>query len=143
MKLKILVADDSKSVRLLLKTCFEELGHEVVGEAENGAEALLEYAKIKPDVISLDINMPLMNGIEAAKLIKKNFSDAKIVMTTGESNTETVKEAISAGASQYLLKPIKKNKVEEALEKISGNKKSTETTETIDDTTKEENVNNN
>lgn len=115
---KIMVVDDSLVVRKSLHKILEELGHEVVYEAEEGRDATNKYSKLKPDLVTMDITMPVLNGILALKEIKFVDPDAKIIMVTSHGEEELVMDAVSFGAAGYILKPITKEKVEKILEKV-------------------------
>lgn len=115
----ILIVDDSKIMRINLKKLVEELGHKVVAEAADGKSALEEYEKCMPDVVTMDITMPGMSGIEAVKAMIEKFPSAKIIMVSSHSQKEMVVEAISKGAKHYILKPIRKEMLVQVLEKIT------------------------
>lgn len=104
--IKVLIVDDSPAVRRLLKRILTEAQYEVVGEAKNGLEAVELYFTLKPDVVTMDITMPEMEGIEALKQIKKRDPKAKVIMLTSLSDVQSVKEAILAGAANYVIKPL-------------------------------------
>ncbi|MDY0238472.1 MAG: response regulator [Campylobacterales bacterium] len=104
---KILIVDDSRIMRINLKKIFEELGHSVVAEAGDGNSALEAYEKHMPDLVTMDITMPGMSGIETVEEMIKRFPDAKIIMVSSHGQKEMVVEAISKGAMHYILKPIK------------------------------------
>ncbi len=116
--LKVLVVDDSAIIRKSLSQQLDELGYEVVGEAINGKEAIKLYKELKPDFVTMDITMPLMNGIEALKEIKKDDKDAKIIMVTSHGEEKLVMDAIKRGAVGYILKPIIHGKISNAVSKV-------------------------
>jgi DNA-binding NarL/FixJ family response regulator len=107
----ILVVDDSILMRRNLKMLFIEAGHTVVGEAVNGIEAYREYAKHLPDLVTMDITMPVMNGIEALKKIIATYPDAKVIMISSLDQKNMVFEAIQNGAMHYILKPVTLEKI--------------------------------
>jgi len=119
-----LVADDAKIMRMNLGKMLTELGHNVIAEAKDGNEAITLYKKHQEeiDIVTMDITMPEVNGIEdgimAAKEIIKVNPTAKIIMVTSHSDQRKVLEAIKAGAANYLVKPIKKTKLEEVIDKV-------------------------
>ena len=117
MKAKILIADDSASMRSILKDLLLRNGFDVAGEAENGKEVLELYEKIKPDVVTLDIMMPEMSGIQALKEIKKRYPESRIIMSASMGQQNLVVEAIRAGAADFFIKPVQAEKVVEAIEK--------------------------
>ncbi len=115
---KILVTDDAAFMRMQLKDILTKLGHEVVGEAENGEVSIRKYEELRPDLVTMDMTMPEMNGIEAVKAIKKNHPDAMIIMCSAMGQQSMVLEAIQAGAKDFLIKPFTKERIEEALIKL-------------------------
>ena len=117
MKAKILIADDSANMRSILKDLLLRNGFDVAGEAENGKEVLELYEKIKPDVVTLDIMMPEMSGIQALKEIKERFPESRIIMSASMGQQNLVVEAIRAGAADFFIKPVQAEKVVEAIEK--------------------------
>jgi len=106
LKAKILIADDSASMRSILKDLLLRNGFDVAGEAENGKEVLALYEKIKPDVVTLDIMMPEMNGIQILKEIKERYPESRVVMSASMGQQELVVEAIRAGADDFFIKPV-------------------------------------
>lgn len=100
----MLLADDEKHIRLLLKTLLTTLNCEVVGEAENGDEAVLAYQETQPDIVLLDVNMPVKDGLDALREIKALNSAAMVIMLTSLSDMETIQSALDLGASQYIRK---------------------------------------
>jgi len=118
-KIRLLLADDHKMVREGLKAFFAPANQfEVVAEASNGNEAVQRASQVKPDVILLDLIMPGMDGIEAAKEIKKQMPDAKIIIVTSSLEEAKVIAAIRAGASGYLLKDSSPTEIENAIHKV-------------------------
>ncbi|GEM02296.1 two-component system, chemotaxis family, response regulator CheY [Halolactibacillus halophilus] len=115
---RILVTDDAAFMRMQLKNIFQSLGHEVVGEAENGQVAINMYNELKPDLVTMDITMPEMNGVEAVKNIKANDPGATIVMCSAMGQQQMVLEAIQAGAKDFIVKPFDQDRIKQALEKI-------------------------
>ena len=117
---KILVVDDAAFMRAMLKNILKANGHEVIGEGENGMDALVKYEKLKPDIVTMDIVMPELNGIESTKEIIRNYPDAKVVMCTAIGQQAKVLEAMKAGAKGYIIKPFQAPKVIAELEKVLG-----------------------
>lgn len=115
---KVLVTDDTAFMRMQLRDMITELGHEVVGEAENGRVSVEKYEKLQPDLVTMDITMPEMDGLEALKTIKQNYPEAKIIMCSAMGQKKMVLDAIQAGAKDFLIKPFTKERVEEALSKL-------------------------
>jgi two-component system chemotaxis response regulator CheY len=121
---RVLVVDDAKMMRVNIINMLEKLGHEIVAEAANGYMAVEMYKKHLPDLVTMDITMPIENGVEngidAVIAIKKEFSEAKIVMVTSHGEQDKVIKAIQSGASNYLLKPIQIEKLQEIMKKTLG-----------------------
>ncbi len=117
MKAKILIAEDSAYMRMILKELLLRNGYEVVGEAENGREAIALYNKLKPDIVTMDITMPDMDGIEALKAIKEAHPSARIVMVSAMGQQNLVIDAIRLGAADFFIKPLQSERVVEALER--------------------------
>lgn len=116
--LRILIADDSRTSRKILRSMLEELRFEVVGEAVNGEEACSLYRELKPDIVTLDITMPVLDGISALKNIKNEFPESKIIMITAAGQRSKVLEATRLGANEFILKPFDANTLLTALEKV-------------------------
>lgn len=116
--LKVLVVDDSLIMRRNVTKMLEALGHKVIAEAKDGYEALESYKRAKPDLVTMDITMPEMDGITAVKELKKIDKEAKIMMVTSHGQEEMVISAIRSGASGYLLKPINVMKVRDGIRKV-------------------------
>jgi two-component system chemotaxis response regulator CheY len=92
--------------------------HEVVGEAENGREAIALYHELQPDLVTMDITMPEMSGLEAMKEIKQNFPQAKVIMCSAMGQQRMVVEAIEAGAKDFIVKPFDEGRVIEAVNRV-------------------------
>ena len=114
MATQVLIADDSEFMRNLLREILEE-NHEIVGEAENGVEAVEMYNEHEPDLVMMDIVMPIRDGIEATGEIKDGNSEANVIMCTSVGQEEKMKEAVKAGADGYITKPFQKPNVLEAI----------------------------
>lgn len=115
---KVLIVDDAAFMRLSLKTILEKSGFEVIGEASNGLEAIEKYMSLKPDIVTMDITMPEMNGVEAVREIKKLDSNAKIAMISAMGQEVWVKEAIMNGAKGFIIKPYKEDHLVDTLRKL-------------------------
>ncbi|MCV6606875.1 MAG: response regulator [Campylobacterales bacterium] len=115
--LKVLVVDDSLVLRKNITKMFTELSHEIIGEAKNGIEGVAMFQDLNPDLVTMDITMPDMDGIEAVTKIMEIDPDAKVIMATSHGQEEMVIKAVQAGASGYILKPITREKLEETLSK--------------------------
>lgn len=101
---RVLIADDENHIRLLMKTAMAKIGFKVIGLATDGQEAVDLYQKTRPDLLLLDINMPVKTGEVALKEIIGRNPEAKIIMLTSVADTETVMECIDEGASNYIRK---------------------------------------
>lgn len=113
----ILVVDDASFMRMMIKDILNKNGFEVIGEAPTGKVAVELYQKLKPDLVTMDITMPEMNGIEAVKAIKKLDPSAKIIMCSAMGQQAMVIDAIQAGARDFIVKPFQPNRVIEAVQK--------------------------
>ena len=120
MAVRVLVVDDAAFMRMMVKDILTKNGYEVVGEAENGMKALEKYQELKPDLTTMDITMPEMDGISAVKEIKKVDPNAKIVMCSAMGQQAMVIEAIQAGARDFIVKPFQPDRVLEAVRKAVG-----------------------
>ena len=117
--IRVLLADDNKVVRNGLATMLKaNSGFEVVGEAVNGREAAELNRKTRPDVILMDISMPLMNGLEATRLILKDFPGTKVIILSSYGDDAYVESAAAFGASGYLLKQSASNVLPEAIREV-------------------------
>ncbi len=106
MKLKILIAEDSSLIRMDLSEILKLNGYEVIGEACDGLECLNLVKILKPDIILLDIKMPLLNGINVARILKEENYQGCIIMLTAYSNKDYIKESSENGVAGYLIKPL-------------------------------------
>ena len=102
----ILIVDDSRTSRKVLTHIFEDMGHAVVGEAGDGEEGFLKFKELRPDLVTLDITMPKMNGLEALQLIMNEDSGAKVVMISSAGQKDKMLKAIKMGAKDFVTKPI-------------------------------------
>ena len=112
---KILIVDDAAFMRMMIKDILTKNGYEVVAEAANGVEAVELYKSHQPDLVTMDITMPEMDGIEAVKQIKAVNPAAKVIMCSA-----MVMDAIKAGANDFIVKPFQADRVLEAVKKIVG-----------------------
>ena len=115
---KVLVVDDAKFLRVMLRSILESDAYEVVGEAENGKEAIELYQKHKPDIVTMDLTMPVMNGIEAIKELKKIDEHVNVVVCSAVGQKHVVVEAIEAGAKDFIVKPFNESKVLETVNRV-------------------------
>jgi len=114
----VLVVDDAAFMRMMIKEILVKNGYNVVGEANDGVEAIAKYKELKPDLVTLDITMPELDGIGALKQIKKDFPDAKIIMCSAMGQQSMVIDAIQAGAKDFIVKPFQAERVLEAISKV-------------------------
>lgn len=115
---KVLIVDDAAFMRLAIRTILEKNNFNVVGEAENGLVAIEKYKILKPDIVTMDITMPKMDGIEATTEIKKNYKDATIIIISAIGQETMVQRAILAGAKTFIVKPFKEDHVIKTLNKF-------------------------
>ncbi len=107
----VLIVDDIPYVRKTLKQILTNRGYKVVGEAENGDEAVRLYQEIQPDLVTMDLVMPKLNGVEATRLILKKNPDARIIILSAMMQENLVADAILAGAKDYIIKPFQTEEV--------------------------------
>ena len=118
MKARVLVVDDAIFMRKMISDILEGNGMEIVGEADTGALAVEKYKELKPDLVTMDIIMPEMNGIDAVRQIMSNDSQARIVMCSALGQQALVQDAMAAGAKDFLIKPFNPSRVIEVVSKI-------------------------
>ena len=116
----VVIVDDSALIRKMLRGLLEAGGYTVVGEAVNGEEGVAEYKKNKPDIITLDITMPVMDGLEALKQIMEYDKEAKAIMITAAGQQQKVITALKLGAAKFIMKPFNKDEVIGAFEELRG-----------------------
>ncbi|AZP04257.1 response regulator [Jeotgalibaca ciconiae] len=119
MAKNILIVDDAAFMRMKLKDILEKNGYTVVGEAQNGIEAVDLYKEVKPDLVTMDITMPEMDGIESLKQIKAFDSNAKVIMCSAMGQQGMVMEAIKMGAIDFIVKPFDTARVIKSLSKVT------------------------
>jgi two-component system chemotaxis response regulator CheY len=118
---KVLIVDDTKFMRDILKNILKKKELEIVGEASNGKEAVIKYQELKPDLVTMDIIMPEMDGIEAVKKIMQIDPSARILMCSAMGQQALVIEAIQSGARDFVIKPFQPARVLEAVDRaLSG-----------------------
>lgn len=115
---KILIVDDAAFMRMMIKDILTKNGFEVVGEAADGAQAISLYQELQPDLVTMDITMPEMDGITALKEIKAVNPSAKIIMCSAMGQQAMVIDAIQAGARDFIVKPFQADRVIEAINKV-------------------------
>jgi len=114
----VLIVDDSRTSRRMLRELIEKMGHTVIGEAVNGEDGFLKYKELNPDLVTLDITMPKLDGIEALQLIRKYNPEANAVMITAAGQRDKMVQAVKYGAAEFITKPYEQDEVENILKKI-------------------------
>lgn len=116
---KILIIDDSRTSRRIMKNLLSEKGYDVM-EAENGADGVEKYKAERPQLVTMDITMPVMDGLEALKQIREYDGNANVIMVTAAGQESKVMEAVKLGAAEFITKPLEKDKILETVGKILG-----------------------
>jgi two-component system chemotaxis response regulator CheY len=116
---KILIVDDSRTSRKMLRSILESNGHEILDEAVNGQDGVQKFQALRPDVITLDITMPIVDGVEALKMIKALDANAKVVMVTAAGQKNKMIDCIKAGANEFLTKPFDQQEILDVIAKMS------------------------
>ena len=114
----VLIVDDALFMRVTIGNILKEYGFEVVGEAANGKEAVLLYDQLLPDLVTMDITMPVMTGIEAVRRITAKHSDANIIMITALGQQSKIKSAIESGAKDFITKPFQPEQLKEVASNV-------------------------
>lgn len=117
--MKVLITDDAAFMRMMLKDILTKNGHEVVGEAANGVEMLSKYEETQPDIVTLDITMPEMDGLTAIKELRKKHPDANVIMCSAMGQQSMVIDAIQSGAKDFIVKPFQADRVIKCLSKFN------------------------
>ncbi|SFM32078.1 two-component system, chemotaxis family, response regulator CheY [Gracilibacillus orientalis] len=116
----ILIVDDAAFMRMMIKDILSKNGYDVVGEAQDGQEAVEKYKELQPDLVTMDITMPEMDGIAALKEIQSINGDAKVIMCSAMGQQAMVIDAIQTGAKDFIVKPFQADRVIEAISKVLG-----------------------
>ena len=132
-KLDILIVDDSLIMRVNLVRSLEGIGHNIISETDNGASSIVAYQEHKPDLVTMDITMPDMDGITAVQKIKEFDENANIIMVTSHGQEAMVMGALKAGAKGYILKPVSPDKLRESIGKIFPELKNSTSDELLDE----------
>lgn len=114
----VLIVDDAAFMRLAIRNILEKNEFEVAGEAENGIEAIKKYKELKPDIVTMDLTMPEMAGIDALKAIMEYDRGARVVVVSALGQEAQIKEAVIYGAKSFIVKPIKEEHLVNTLNKI-------------------------
>ncbi|MFP4661078.1 MAG: response regulator [Halanaerobiales bacterium] len=117
---KVMIVDDSFVMRNNLRRLLEKSDYQVISEAENGRQAIMEYFKHKPDLVTMDLNMPVMGGIDAIKKIIEKDPSARIVIVSAFNQRTKIFEALENGAKHYIIKPITYQKVISIIKTVLG-----------------------
>lgn len=115
---RILIVDDSKMSRRMLRNILEGIGHEIVGEAGNGEEGVKLYKELKPDAVTMDITMPEMDGLSSLGSIKEFDADARVVMITAAGQSSKLMEALKLGAKEFICKPYEPEQVIDTFKEL-------------------------
>ena len=120
MSQTVLICDDAVFMRTMVADILQQAGFEVVGEAESGVQAVERYKQLRPDLVTMDIVMPDMGGIDAVREICKHDPNAKVLMCSAMGQQALVVEAIQAGAKDFVVKPFQPSRVLEAVQRVLG-----------------------
>lgn len=120
MSKRILIVDDAAFMRMMVKDILTKNGYEVVGEAADGMQAVEKFKELRPDLVTMDITMPEMDGITALKEIKAVEPNAVVIMCSAMGQQAMVIDAIQAGAKDFIVKPFQADRVIEAIQKALG-----------------------
>ena len=113
----VLIADDAAFMRMMLRNILADAGYEVVGEAEDGADAVAKYRELRPDLTTMDITMPGMSGLEALRAICEEDPSARVIICSAMGQKSMVVESFSSGARDFIVKPFQAERVVSAVEK--------------------------
>ena len=114
----VLVVDDAAFMRVTIKNMLEKNGFAVIGEAENGKVAVHKYHELKPDLVTMDITMPEMDGLTALKTIRAADPKAKVIMLTALGQESIILDAVKSGARDFIVKPFERDRVMSAVNKL-------------------------
>lgn len=115
---KILIVDDSKTSRKILRSILEENGHQIIAEAVNGEDGLTKFKEVQPDLTTMDITMPLMDGLEALQRIREFDGNAKVIMVTAAGQKTKMIDAVKYGACEFLAKPYDAIQIIDIIDKV-------------------------
>ena len=114
----VLIVDDAMFMRVALGNMLKEWGFEIVGEAANGKQAIEKYRELQPDLVTMDLTMPVMTGLDAVKAIIPEFPDAKIIMITALGKKRFIVDAIEHGAKDFITKPFTPEKLKLVVDNV-------------------------
>ncbi len=115
---RILIVDDAAIIRRILRAMFTKNGFVVAGEAQDGQEGLDLYRQLQPDLVTMDITMPNMDGITATRSILGEFPEARIIMVSSVGQENVIREAIGIGALDFIVKPLKEEQIISAVKRV-------------------------
>ncbi len=118
MSKRVLIVDDAMFMRKMLGDILSGAGYDVVGEAENGKDALKMYRNLQPDIVTMDITMPICSGIEGVQLITAEFPEAVVLMISAMGQENMVIDAVKSGAKGFIVKPFDKDKILTTIERL-------------------------
>lgn len=117
MSASVLICDDARFVRRLIADILDQAGYEVVGEAADGREAVDNYRRLRPDLVTMDVVMPEMGGLDALREIVREDTGARVLMCSALGQPALIREAMEAGARDYVVKPFQPSRVLEAVQR--------------------------
>jgi two-component system, chemotaxis family, chemotaxis protein CheY len=117
-KKKVLIVDDARIIRNILRALIQKMGLKVVGEAVNGSEAIRMYEELRPDLVTMDITMPIVDGLSATKSILESYPRANIIMVTSVGQESVMKEAVLLGAKDFIVKPFNEDRIRSAILRV-------------------------
>ena len=118
-KVRVLIIDDLAFMRAAIKSVLEEAGMEVAGEAENGKDGIFQYMRLRPDIVLLDIVMPVMDGITALQRLMRDDPEARVIMCSALGEQELIVRAIQLGARDFIVKPFQSQRMISAIRKAA------------------------
>ncbi len=114
---RILIVDDARFMRTLVRNALVSAGHEIAGEAENGNQAVAQYKKLRPDLVTMDITMRDKDGVQAAAEILRHDRQAKIIMVTALGQEKLLAQAVHLGVKDFVVKPFTPDRIRSAAER--------------------------
>ena len=116
---RVLIVDDSRTSRKILRGILEGAGHDIVAEAVDGQDGVNKFKEYSPQIVTMDITMPVMDGLEALRLIREDDNDAKVIMVTAAGQQNKMMDAIKLGASEFVTKPFDADTILKMVDKLS------------------------
>lgn len=115
---RVLIVDDARIIRNILRALMQKIGLKIAGEAVNGAEGIRMYEELRPDLVTMDITMPVVDGLTATKTIMSTDPNARIIMVTSVGQEAVMKEAILLGARDFIVKPFNEDRIISAIRRV-------------------------